>query len=237
MSDLANTVEANDVTVAVIDQYPKVAVPAESPLHHLGLDKLSSPVRGADVYAWEDKLKGHLALRGDAGDAGFQKGVNTALGLELPGKLQSTESKNLSLRWIAPDEWLLVCELDQAFAVETALREQLDGHVAIINVSGGQTLIRLSGPRAVDVLKKSAPYDFHDRHFPVGKVVSTALAKTQAVIRRTGEQSWELVVRRSFADYAWRWLSEAGREYGLQVGEPGVQAQTAGTRKAESGVV
>lgn len=217
MSELANNVEPTPTLVAVIDQHPKVSVPAESPLHHFGLEQAPKPDPSAGVRAWEDKLRGHLALRGDADSPDFQAGVKKALGLSLPERLQSVESNSLSLRWIAPDEWLLVCDLDQAFAVETALRDQLSGHVAIINVSGGQTLMRLAGPNAVDVLKKSAPYDFDDRHFTVGKVVTTRLAKTQAVIRRTDDQSWELVVRRSFADYAWRWLVEAGREYGLQV--------------------
>ncbi|OUC50154.1 hypothetical protein B7939_13495, partial [Eggerthia catenaformis] len=29
--------------------------------------------------------------------------------------------------------------------------------------------------------------------------------------------TWELVVRRSFADYFWLWLQDASAEYGLQV--------------------
>jgi len=37
------------------------------------------------------------------------------------------------------------------------------------------------------------------------------------VIRRTGEQQWELVIRRSFADYVWLWLQDACAEYGLVV--------------------
>ena len=36
-------------------------------------------------------------------------------------------------------------------------------------------------------------------------------------IRHTGEDTWELVVRRSFADYFWLWLQDASAEYGLQV--------------------
>ncbi len=59
--------------------------------------------------------------------------------------------------------------------------------------------------------------DVHDRNFPVGKVVTTVFAKTQAVIRRTGDKNWELVVRRSFADYTWLWLQDACKEYGLVV--------------------
>jgi sarcosine oxidase subunit gamma len=90
----------------------------------------------------------------------------------------------------------------------------------VINVSGGQTQIRLAGSAAADVLKKSVPYDVSDHHFPVGKVVSTALAKTQTTVRRINDTDWELTVRRSFADYAWRWLTDASREYGLHLGPP-----------------
>ena len=41
------------------------------------------------------------------------------------------------------------------------------------------------------------------------------LPNPQIQIRRIGEQSFGLVVRRSFADYLWMWLMDAGREYGV----------------------
>ena len=116
-----------------------------------------------------------------------------------------------------PDEWLVILPGNQAFEVERELRANMDGHYAIVNVSGGQTVLTLSGIDAVKVLKKSTPYDVHDCNFPVGKVVTTVFAKTQAVIRRTGEKNWELVVRRSFADYTWLWLQDACKEYGLVI--------------------
>lgn len=220
MSDVADSVARKPLTVAVMDQVPKTEVPAESPLHHRDLASQPNTVEQPGVYAWEDALRGHLVLRGNADDPAFVQGVEAALELALPGRLQSTLSESLSLRWVAPDEWLLVCDNDRTFALETRLREHLEGHCAIINVSGGQTLIRLAGVHAVDALKKSAPYDFGDRNFPVGKVVSTVFAKNQAMIRRVGDQEWELTARRSFADYLWRWLAEAAREYGLHIGPP-----------------
>ena len=51
----------------------------------------------------------------------------------------------------------------------------------------------------------------------VGKGVSTTLAKSTAVIRRVGEAQWELIIRRSFADYLYRWLLDASEEYGVFV--------------------
>ena len=90
----------------------------------------------------------------------------------------------------------------------------------ISNASGGQTLVRLSGEKARAVLMKSCPYDVHDRNFPIGKVVTTVFAKSQTTLRRLDENDWELVVRRSFADYVWRWLLDASHEFGLRIVAP-----------------
>ncbi|MHA7879503.1 MAG: sarcosine oxidase subunit gamma [Saccharospirillum sp.] len=151
--------------------------------------------------------QGYLTLRGNAQDDAFRSGVTTALGIELPTKpLTLVQDDRLSLQWVSPDEWLIVCPGDQCFALETALREQLTGHFAVVNVSGGFTMIRLSGERALDVLYQSTGYDVHPRHFGVGKAVSTTLAKATMTLRRPSEEGWELIVRRSFADYCWRWL-------------------------------
>jgi len=127
------------------------------------------------------------------------------------------EAGDISIRWISPDEWLVIAPGTLVFDLEKKLREAIDGHCSIVNVSGGQTVITLSGKDAVNVLKKSTGYDIHDRNFPVGKVVTSTFAKTQTVIRRTGAESWELVVRRTFADYVWLWLQDACAEYGLTV--------------------
>ncbi len=208
--------------VAVMDLLPgegsETSPRADSPLAHADLGTLASrgPSEGG-VCLQELKLLGHLVLRGDINNAAFAAGAEKALGTALPGPLQSAENGELSVRWISPDEWLIVVPGKQAFAMERELREALDGHYAVVNVSGGQTVLSLSGPKAREVLMKSTPYDVHDRNFPVGKVVTSVFAKTQAVIRRTGEESWELVVRRSFADYIWLWLQDSCSEFGLVI--------------------
>jgi len=40
-------------------------------------------------------------------------------------------------------------------------------------------------------------------------------AKTTVLLRRPDAEHWELVIRRSFADYLYRWLLDAGEEYGI----------------------
>ncbi|WP_416427240.1 sarcosine oxidase subunit gamma family protein [Pseudomonas sp. App30] len=206
-------------TVNVYEQRPASGAKVESPLHHAGLDKLVGKGRkNAGVKLRDKKLLGHLTLRGNGHDQAFAGGVFKALGLELPGALAMVASGDTSLQWLGPDEWLLVVPAGEEVATENRLREALDGqHIAVVNVSGGQSLLELSGPKVREVLMKSTSYDVHPDNFPVGKAVGTVFAKSQLVIRRPSEDVWELVVRRSFSDYWWLWLQDASAEYGLEI--------------------
>jgi sarcosine oxidase subunit gamma len=204
--------------INVYKQRPDAAQ-GESPLHHAGLHELACKgPKHAGVSLREKKLLGHLTLRGDADDAAFASAVEHATGMALPAALAVVSAGDQSLQWLGPDEWLLIVPSGTEFAVEQTLRTALDGqHISIVNVSGGQTLLELSGPNVRQVLMKSTSYDVHPSSFPVGKAVGTHFAKSQLVIRHTGEDTWELVVRRSFADYIWLWLQDASAEYGLAI--------------------
>ncbi|MDR7025269.1 MULTISPECIES: sarcosine oxidase subunit gamma family protein [Pseudomonas] len=204
--------------INVYQQRP-AAAHAESPLFHAGLEQLAGKgSASAGVTVREKKLLGHLTLRGDGKDPAFAGGVHKALGLELPVALTLVAAGDTSLQWLAPDEWLLIVPSGSEFAVEQKLREALDGqHISIVNVSGGQTLLELTGPKVREVLMKSTSYDVHPSNFPVGKAVGTHFAKSQLVIRHTAEDTWELLIRRSFSDYFWLWLQDASAEYGLAI--------------------
>jgi sarcosine oxidase subunit gamma len=205
-------------TVNVYKQRPDAAR-AESPLFHAGLHELAGKGKSsAGVVLRERKLLGHLTLRGDGHDPAFAGAVHKATGLELPGALGLVSRGETSLQWLGPDEWLLIVPSGEEFAAEKSLREALGGqHHQVVNVSGGQTILELTGPKVRELLMKSSTYDVHPRNFPVGKAVGTTFAKTQLVIRRTGEETWELLVRRSFSDYIWLWLQDASAEFGLAI--------------------
>ncbi len=205
--------------VAVMDQQPSTAIRAESPLYHAELDKLTvqRSTSGGVVFR-ELPLLGHLTLRGSQQNSSFMKGCAEVFGAPLPTKpLTTMNLGDFSVRWVSPDEWLVILPIEQTFEVERALRGLIEGHFQIVNVSGGQTIFELSGPQAINVLKKSAPLDFHLSEFPVGKVANTKFAKSTAQIYRTGTECWELVVRRSFSDYLWLWIQDASYEYGLVI--------------------
>ena len=206
--------------VAIMDQVPgsNADVRGESPLHHVGLaDIIGQSAADAGVVFSEAGLLGHLTLRCEPSSP-LTPVAQSILGVALPlSPLTSVEQGDLVVRWIGPDEWLISLPNDQVFDLETRFRAEMTGHHSLVNGSGGMTVYKLRGKHVVDMLKKSTPVDLHDSEFPVGKVVSTVFAKAGAVIRRTGESEFELVVRRSFADYIWLWIQDASQEYGLAV--------------------
>lgn len=216
MSDSNNESVA---AVAIMNQVAAKAasVRAESPLYHVGLaDAQRGGNNKAGVCFQEYGLKGHLTLRCDPSNSSLMGTAQEVLGVALPTEpLTSVEHGDIIVRWIAPDEWLITLPNDQSFDLEKRFRAGMQGHYSLVNGSGGLTIYQLSGANVVEMLKKCTPVDLHLSKFPVGKVVSTVFAKSGATIRRTGDTEFELVVRRSFADYLWLWIQSASQEFGL----------------------
>ncbi|OUS39225.1 sarcosine oxidase subunit gamma ['Osedax' symbiont bacterium Rs2_46_30_T18] len=224
MSDSENNSAFNyAATVNCMDQRPaqQRQIEGQSPLQHADLATLAKAQLGqtGSIQLTELKLLGHIILRGNLDNPGFSAGVKLTLGLALPGTLQMVSDADISIRWVSPDEWLVVVPGERSYEIEQALVNNLQGHCAVVNVSGGQTILRLEGEDVQKLLQKSVPLDVHPLSFPIGKVVTTVFAKTQAVISRTGDQQWELVIRRSFSDYVWLWLQDCSAEFKLVITE------------------
>jgi sarcosine oxidase subunit alpha len=211
--------EARGATIVVADP-PRL----ESPLVGSRLaDRARAGGSGPGVEACERPFLGHINLRGDASDPAFVAAVAGATGAEPPTTPNTwVAAGDLRLFWLGPDEWLIVTLRERKAAVADALRRALaDLHTAVTVVSGGQTVVGIGGPRAADLLAKGCTLDLHPRTFGEDRCAQTLFAKAPVLIRRLpGGQGFELVVRRSFADYLWLWLEDAAAEYGLRVREP-----------------
>jgi sarcosine oxidase subunit gamma len=164
---------------------------------------------------------GHINLRGRLSDPAFLKAVEVALEVVPPLDPNTVaEGPEIAALWLGPNEWLVLTPRYQQHKIAAALRSSLgDLFAAVTDVSGAQTVINIRGPRARDVLSKGCALDLHPRVFGPGHCAQTNLAKATAIIRQLDESpSYDIVVRRSFADYLARWLTDAAREYGLVVG-------------------
>jgi sarcosine oxidase subunit gamma len=195
-----------------------VTAQRESPLHYVTAEAESQSHAEARVVFREQAHMGHLNLRGNPEDEMFRRGVAEVLGVELPVEPGSyTSSDESRLYWLGPNEWLAIVAGGTEAEVEARLRQTLSGHFSVVDVSGGQTLVNLSGEALALVLKKSSVYDFHSSQFDQGRCVQTTFAKASALVSKSADDSFDLVIRRSFSDYLFRWIVDAGSEYGIEV--------------------
>ena len=167
----------------------------------------------------EIKDVGKIDLRGDPEDRAFMSAVGRVLDLLLPTEpCQSAAQGDVGALWVGPDQWLITCPNDHARSVAGKLRDATSKtHASVTEISAGRTLFRLAGPSALDVLAKGCPLDLHPRVAKPGYVAGSVLAKTNAVIHLREAHLVDIYLGRSFADYLWAWLEEAGMEFGLIV--------------------
>lgn len=180
--------------------------------------KAASPAE-AGVTLRERPFLGYINLRGDPDDGAFLEAVKGATGVDLPLEPNTViEDGRCTTIWLGPDEWYLVTPAGGERDFLARLEEALAGrHCAVNDVTGNYTTIDLEGPDARDVLEKGCTLDLHPRAFARGQCAQTLLAHAGILIRPGGDGSFELVVRRSFADYVFVWLEDAAAEHGMAV--------------------
>ena len=161
-------------------------------------------------------------LRGDAGEARLRHAAAQVAGVDVPREPGTWNHADFSSAyWLGPDEWLLVVEGADGLVIEGRLRDALDAVRApgfsVADVTGAQVQVELSGTDVGRVLQKSSPYDFHPRNFPPGRCAQTVFAKTTALVAAKEDGAYDLVFRRSYADYLRRWIADAAAEYGYRL--------------------
>ena len=123
-----------------------------------------------------------------------------------------------SVLWLGPEEFLVVAptEAHESLGGDLiqALREALaDGAGQVVDLSANRTTFELTGPRARAVLEKGCSLDLHPRVLSAGTALSTEIGNIPVVLWKTGEDSFRIFPRASFADFLGRWLLDAMREY------------------------
>ena len=195
----------------------------QSPLAHLHLDARAgndADIDDAGLRLAERRHLGMLNIRGQAGDPAFAPAFKKATSVDLPtaANTSSGSAEKTHTLWLGPDEWLVITPPDETEAVAGKLTAAAKAmHVAVTAVGEGRTVIRVAGPNARDVLAKGCPLDLHPSAFGPGQCAQTIIARGAMTLHAVGPDSFDIFVLRSFAEYLWTWLEDAGREYGVQV--------------------
>ena len=211
----------------------------QSPLDHLSLDaRAVAEPGGAGVVAGERRFVAKVNLRGDPNDEAFVKAAKAALKFFVPTAPNTVEGKRERYAlWLGPDEWLVVGAAGTEARLVADLRKALDGVVAAVtDVTEGRTVIRLSGPRARDLLARGCGLDLHPRAFGPGRCAQTRLAKANVILHQIDDApTFDVIVERSFADYLWRWIADAGTGFGFAIVAEPIMALLKGKRSRASG--
>jgi heterotetrameric sarcosine oxidase gamma subunit len=128
-------------------------------------------------------LETQVSVRGEP-QPGFPTEPNTSAGDVL---------------WLGPDEWLVV----------GGREEDYPGAAAVVDVSANRVCLELAGDDVEDVLAQGCTLDLHPSVFAPGRCAQTLLARAQVILHRTGEETFRVFVRPSFAPYLRAWIEDA----------------------------
>ena len=192
----------------------------ESPLAGFLSNTAAGETGKPGVILTERPFLGYVNLRGDAGDATFLAAVEGVLRVALPLDPNTmAEGEDVTVCWMGPDEWLLILPPGAQTRAVAALREALgEHHASAVDTTGGYTLVNVAGARRRELLAKGCTLDLHAGSFSSGQCAQTNLGKAGVLLIPRGDsrdaESFDVIVRRSFADYLGIWLEHSGREYG-----------------------
>jgi sarcosine oxidase subunit gamma len=167
------------------------------------LDRRSDLINGVSLTPAKPVRRISLRARPDGLAA-----LSLALGVDLPVKPKTSATANgRSALWLGPDEWLVIDEEGDPQADLAAVSVL---HSAV-EASHRNVAIIVSGEKAADVINAGCPQDLSLQAFPVGACSRTVMGKIEIVLLRTAPDGFRVECWRSFADYAFSYLSDAAR--------------------------
>ncbi|WP_144138639.1 sarcosine oxidase subunit gamma [Paraburkholderia sp. BCC1884] len=180
----------------------------ESPL--VGADSLLKKHQATASAAFRLSERPFLELvnvRGDMRDAAFVEAIESVLGCTPPQKANTIARGNgYDMLWLGPDEWLVRSATAHDATRTAPLQAKLGAVFAgvfasAVDIGSGFTVLEISGARAREVLVRGCPLDLHPKLFGVGQCAQSHYFKASMTLVPTAADSFDIIVRRSFADY------------------------------------
>jgi sarcosine oxidase subunit gamma len=156
-----------------------------------------------------------LIVRGKTKD--FITTIGKNLNMILPIEANtSTSGETLTALWLSPDEWMLVSnetisEGTNTYEVEDNLINNISKVKlgAITDVSDQFVMINIKGSKVFDLFATGSPFNFNEFKNKKGSVVQTILSHIDVIIHLTEINEVNLLVRRSFSQHLYSWLTDS----------------------------
>jgi heterotetrameric sarcosine oxidase gamma subunit len=157
-----------------------------------------------------------MARKGRA--AALHEAVRTAYGVALPDTSRHVAGPSAGFIGTGPGQWLAVSERLPNGDLAADLARRLSGLASVSDQSDGRAILRISGPRARDVLAKGLPIDLHPSVFTPGSAATGVISLMGVTVWQVDDApTYDIAVFRSLAGNFWKWLTDSAAEFGYTV--------------------
>lgn len=118
-----------------------------------------------------------------------------------------------AVRAAGPGQWFVVGNNAKSHPDLTTLCAALEPEAFAFDQSHGRVRMLLKGQVVEQVLSKGTAVDLSLKAFPVGHLTTTLIGHIAAHLTRTGEDAFEIMVLRGFAESLWDDLARMCAEY------------------------
>ena len=176
---------------------------------------IKGDVAYSDLEIREIKPIMKLIIRGKTKD--FITAIGKNLNMILPVEANtSTAGEALTALWLSPDEWMLISNNNvskdtNTYEVEDSLINNISkiNLGAVTDVSDQFVIINIKGSKVFDLLATGSPFNFNEFKNKKGSVVQTILSHIDVIIYLTEINEVNLLVRRSFSQHLYSWLTDS----------------------------
>ena len=167
-------------------------------------------VEGADAEAFLNHVCG-ANMSVPVGKIVYSQFLNSRGGIEA----------DVTVTRLSETAYLVVTPAMTRLADETRLRRHVgDRRVVITDVTAGEGVLAVMGPKSRELLMKVSPNDFSNAVNPFGTAqeieIGMGLARAHRVCY-VGELGWEIYVSADMAGHVFETLMEAGQDVGLKL--------------------
>lgn len=156
-----------------------------------------------------------IDVRTGAGDTDAMTALEEVLGFALPTEPRTSTALNgRAALWLSIDQWLVAAPLEERSKLVTDLELAAMPHFsAITDMSDARAIIRMQGAGAREIVMKGAAVDLTRSDHSLGAVRRILFAEIAAMVHiaAIGPDILDLYIFRSYADYAWDWISKAAK--------------------------
>lgn len=147
---------------------------------------------------------------------GQNAAVEKALGItSVPGR--AAAGRGFTALPLAPGQWLLVAGEGSEGSFAARLERKLAGLGHVSEQSDGRTVLRLSGPKARQVMEKACRLDLHPSVAGKGMCAQVQMAQVGVTLHQTSDApEYELLVYPGFGLHFFDFLWHAAAEFGVR---------------------